>query len=343
MLQRQFWDQINIGTDANCSYVALCAPRKTSDWDSRVSVILLAVVLPRGASCSNKGASCWARTTCCLLFSAVSVCLLSLFNICGLLHSLSLPPNPLQRHHFVSFICIPCSQPLPSIFFSSSSLSVIHHRLALCQSVMHIRPLLLLMKCILLLLSAPAFTLIFVTRSFPCSRVTLCLSNSVFLPPLCVLGICSHIINLWLTSTPPFVSTRRLIRVNLWKNTTPVKAFEMNAEDFLSFKIELVWIFRTLKQRKKKQSVSIRPLLEPFTFRLNSQKSIRAIRTKAICTDLRVRSEFCIHPWTCGSANIKRVDSSDRGALGPGSDLERTRSSCPWLVNEEETACWQPR
>lgn len=209
MLQQQFWDQINVGTDANCSYVALSAPRKASDWDSRVSVILLAAVAPRGASCSNKRASCWARTTCCLLFSAVSICLLSLFNICGLPHSPSLPLNPLQFFH---------SSPSPaasSSIFSSSSLSGLHHRLALCQSVMHIRPLLPLMKCILLLLSfsQPPTLLSFLSLT-AFSRVTLCLSNSVYLPPLCVLGICSHIINLWLTSTPPFVSTRHVIRVN---------------------------------------------------------------------------------------------------------------------------------
>lgn len=129
-----------------CGYVAICTPRKNTDWDLRVSIVLLAFVLLWGASCSNKMASHWARKTCCLLFSAVSIYLWTLFNIFGIFHPSSTHATlatesmaaPSFHSSFVCFILIPCSQPLPSVFFLSSSRSVIHHQLALCQSVMHI-------------------------------------------------------------------------------------------------------------------------------------------------------------------------------------------------------------
>lgn len=99
------------------------------DWDIRVSIILLALVLLWGASCSNKMASHWAGKNCCLLFSAVSVCSWSLFNIFYIFihhhNNLSSPLAPSQHHPFiplhssflhpfVCFILIPHSQPLPS-------------------------------------------------------------------------------------------------------------------------------------------------------------------------------------------------------------------------------------
>lgn len=61
---------------------------------------------------------------------------------------------------FVCFTSIPYSQPLPPVFFPSSSRSVIHHRLALCQSVMHISRLLTVNEIhplFLIFLSAPEF------------------------------------------------------------------------------------------------------------------------------------------------------------------------------------------
>lgn len=61
----------------------------SADWVLRVSIILLALVLLWGASCSNKMASRWARKTCCLLLSAVSITLRPLFNIFGIFSSIS--------------------------------------------------------------------------------------------------------------------------------------------------------------------------------------------------------------------------------------------------------------
>lgn len=114
----------------------------STDWDLRVSIVPLAFALLWGASCSNKMASHWARKTCCLLFSAVSIYLWTLFNIFSVFHQhmLRLPRMAATSFYssFVWFIFISCRQPLPPVFLLSSSRSVIHHLLALCQSVMHI-------------------------------------------------------------------------------------------------------------------------------------------------------------------------------------------------------------
>lgn len=50
----------------------------------------------------------------------------------------------------------------------------------------------------------------------------------------CALGICPYILGLWLMSKPLFISTSQLIFVKP-ENGAPVKAFEVNSVDFLSF------------------------------------------------------------------------------------------------------------
>lgn len=126
---------------ASVSALVLVLRCKSQHYSSGISFVW-------GAGCSRKMASHWAGKTCCPLFSALPVCLQSLFNITGIFHPgeqrVTLKTINTTSTSSVCFISI---QTASSLFvFLSSSRSVIHHQMALCQSVMHISLLLLIMK-----------------------------------------------------------------------------------------------------------------------------------------------------------------------------------------------------
>lgn len=103
----------------------------------RVSIILPALVLLWGAS-----APIWPPTelkNLLSLSSADSSPAPGPFLICSVFQSVFIIRLVCHRFLFVIFFTlIPNSQPLPSLFLSCSSCSVIHYRLAFYQSVMHI-------------------------------------------------------------------------------------------------------------------------------------------------------------------------------------------------------------
>lgn len=119
--------------------------------------------------------SLWARKTCCLLFSAVPPRTRSLFNIFDIfLSSVGLPLNPSQHRPCFPLLFALFSQPLPSAVFLSRSRSAIYHQMALCPSVMHISPLLSVMKFspFSLHLNATLIFIIHITSSLSCLRLT---------------------------------------------------------------------------------------------------------------------------------------------------------------------------
>lgn len=171
-------------------------------------------------------ASKWARTTCCLLFSAVSIYLWSLFNIFSIFHQhmLLLSLNPWQHHPFIPLLFASSSSHASSLFFrllpilltfcypSSPGTLPISDAYQPVFNVNEIRPFFFLSFYTV----SPWNPLSFL--SFTTFLTLVCLKNKrchlLFLSLLCALGLFSYIINLWITSTPLFISASQLIHVN---------------------------------------------------------------------------------------------------------------------------------